>query len=188
MFYDSTRKRWLLKRDNRMDRFDCIYFIYHGNLPTSEASVDCNPIPAPLSRSWTLLWNIYILRGILWNRTFIYTVFIYITFLIVCCFYFNIFGKQFAPGTNFIEKWESNCCLALIRVITKLPNSEQSYKGKVKTRKYISRQNHSTTGKLWKPQWPWLDTGIFAIISWREQVVWSWCTRLKRLQFDVCSA
>ena len=35
-----------------------------------------------------------------------------------------------------------------IRVITKLPNSEQSYKGKVKTRKYINRQNQSTTGKL----------------------------------------
>ena len=34
-----------------------------------------------------------------------------------------------------------------IRVITKLPNSEQSYKGKVKTHKYINRQNHSTTGK-----------------------------------------
>jgi hypothetical protein len=32
-----------------------------------------------------------------------------------------------------------------IRVITKLPNSEQSYKGKVKTRKYINRQNQSTT-------------------------------------------
>ena len=36
-----------------------------------------------------------------------------------------------------------------IRVITKLPNSEQSYKGKVKThRKYINRQNQSATGKL----------------------------------------
>ena len=35
-----------------------------------------------------------------------------------------------------------------IRVITKLPNSEQSYKGKVKTHKYINRQNESTTGKL----------------------------------------
>ena len=35
-----------------------------------------------------------------------------------------------------------------IRVITKLPNSEQSYKGKVKTRNYINRQNQSTTGKL----------------------------------------
>ena len=33
-------------------------------------------------------------------------------------------------------------------VITKLPNSEQSCKGKVKTRKYINRQNQSTTGKL----------------------------------------
>jgi hypothetical protein len=31
---------------------------------------------------------------------------------------------------------------------TKLPNSEQSYKGKVKTHKYINRQNQSTTGKL----------------------------------------
>ena len=35
-----------------------------------------------------------------------------------------------------------------IRVITKLPNFEQSYKGKVKTHKYINRQNQSTTGKL----------------------------------------
>jgi hypothetical protein len=31
-----------------------------------------------------------------------------------------------------------------------LPNSEQSYKGKVKTHNYINRQNQSTTGKLWK--------------------------------------
>ena len=38
-----------------------------------------------------------------------------------------------------------------IRVITKLPNSEQSYKGKVKTHNDINRQNQSTTGKLWKP-------------------------------------
>ena len=38
-----------------------------------------------------------------------------------------------------------------IRVITKLPNSEQFYKWKVKTHKYINRQNQSTTGKLWKP-------------------------------------
>ena len=35
-----------------------------------------------------------------------------------------------------------------IRVITKLQKSEQSYKGKVKTHKYINRQNQSTTGKL----------------------------------------
>jgi hypothetical protein len=35
-----------------------------------------------------------------------------------------------------------------IRVITKLPNSEQSSEGKVKTHKYINRQNQSTTGKL----------------------------------------
>jgi hypothetical protein len=35
-----------------------------------------------------------------------------------------------------------------IRVITKLPNSEQSYKGKVKTHNYLNRQDQSTTGKL----------------------------------------
>ena len=38
--------------------------------------------------------------------------------------------------------------LSEIKVITKLPNSEQSYKGKVKTHNYINRQNQSTTGKL----------------------------------------
>ena len=54
-----------------------------------------------------------------------------------------------------------------IKVITKLPNSEQSYKGKVQTHYYINRQNQSTTGKLWKPQWPWLGTGIS-----KEMVGW----------------
>ena len=39
-------------------------------------------------------------------------------------------------------------CFLPIRVITKLPNSEQSLKGKVKTHNYINRQNQSTTGKL----------------------------------------
>jgi hypothetical protein len=38
----------------------------------------------------------------------------------------------------------------IFRLITKLPNSEQSYKGKVQTHNYINRQNQSTTGKLWK--------------------------------------
>ena len=35
--------------------------------------------------------------------------------------------------------------MVYLRVITKLPNSEQSSKGKVKTHKYINRQNQSTT-------------------------------------------
>ena len=33
----------------------------------------------------------------------------------------------------------------------KLPNSEQSSKGKVKTHKYTNRKNQSATGKLGKP-------------------------------------
>jgi hypothetical protein len=41
-----------------------------------------------------------------------------------------------------------------IRVITKLPNTEQSSKGKGKAHKSTKRQNQSTTGKLGTPQWP----------------------------------
>ena len=50
-----------------------------------------------------------------------------------------------------VKKWSLHISYNMknIRVITKLPNSEQSYKGKVKTHKYINRQNQSTTGKLW---------------------------------------
>ena len=47
------------------------------------------------------------------------------------------------PGSSLRLPYQSQ-----IRVITKLPNSEQSYKGEVKTHKYINRQNQSTTGKL----------------------------------------
>ena len=43
-----------------------------------------------------------------------------------------------------------SCTLNQIRVIAKLPNSEQSYKGNVKTHKYIKGQNQSTTGKTVK--------------------------------------
>ena len=51
-----------------------------------------------------------------------------------------------------MENTEGNCEMIWkiwkIKVITKLPNSEQSYKGKVQTHNYINRQNQSTTGKL----------------------------------------
>jgi hypothetical protein len=40
---------------------------------------------------------------------------------------------------------EDTGVLREIRVITKLPNSEQPYKGKVKTHKYINRQNQSSS-------------------------------------------
>ena len=54
---------------------------------------------------------------------------------------------------NISAKFDSNLFCGFrkkdeIKVITKLPNSEQSYKGKVKTYNYINRQNQSTTGKL----------------------------------------
>jgi hypothetical protein len=39
--------------------------------------------------------------------------------------------------------WASSTFYGSIKVITKLPNSEQSYKGKVKTHNYINRQNQS---------------------------------------------
>jgi hypothetical protein len=47
-----------------------------------------------------------------------------------------------------IKKKHKKTQIEWIRVITKLPNSEQSSKGKVKTHKYIYRQNQSTTGNI----------------------------------------
>ena len=61
-----------------------------------------------------------------------------------CGGYIN--GRHSANLELLIDKTSS--IYLYIRVITKLPNSEQSYKGKVKTHKYINRQNQSTTGKL----------------------------------------
>ena len=49
-----------------------------------------------------------------------------------------------------------------IRVIAKLPNTEQSSRGKVKTHKSINRQNQSTTGKLGNRNGPDL---VQAVIS-----------------------
>ena len=59
-----------------------------------------------------------------------------------------------------------------IRVITKLPNSKQSYKRKVKTHNYINRQNQSTTEKLWRKFQIFIflivhinvNTGVFCLI------------------------
>jgi hypothetical protein len=57
-----------------------------------------------------------------------------------------IWGKR-----KIIREEKTLILFMTIKVITKLPNSEQSYKGKVKTHNYINRQNQSTSGKLWKP-------------------------------------
>ena len=68
--------------------------------------------------------------------------------------YSLLFSKPFFDfemldkGINF-KMFTSSSYVMIIRIITKLPNSEQSYKGKVKTHNYINRQNQSTTGKLW---------------------------------------
>jgi hypothetical protein len=47
-----------------------------------------------------------------------------------------------------IQYKAANIILRTKIYIPKLPNSEQSYKGKVQTHNYINRQNQSTTGKL----------------------------------------
>jgi hypothetical protein len=79
-------------------------------------------------------YEVYILQVIRYSRA--------------CGFYqdFRNRGLLLTSFWNYGSYWLSG-----IRVITKLPNSEQSYKGKVKTHKFINRQNQSTTGKLWKP-------------------------------------
>ena len=69
--------------------------------------------------------------------------------------FYLIIDHQWQVLTRYSSFWGDPSCLlrvwspiVLIRVTTKLPNSEQSYKGKVKTHNYITRQNQSTTGKL----------------------------------------
>ena len=70
----------------------------------------------------------------------------------ICMYAFKNFSRELQhknakPNKNYYFKLAAyHKCP--IRVITKLPNSEQSYKGKVKTHNYINRQNQSTTGKL----------------------------------------
>jgi hypothetical protein len=59
-------------------------------------------------------------------------------------------GKHGCWVSVLFMYYNTQMLLLQIRVITKLPNSEQSHKGKVKTHKYINRQNQSKTGKLWK--------------------------------------
>jgi hypothetical protein len=75
----------------------------------------------------------------------------------------NSLWKQEKPNNQIVfgnkktkePKQDSEMRLrSAIRVITKLPNTEQSSKGKGKTHKSINRYNQSTTGKLGKPQWP----------------------------------
>ena len=56
--------------------------------------------------------------------------------------------KKKKTKKNLIKHYLFKETVEKIRVITKLLNSEQSYKGKVKTHNYINRQNQSTTGKL----------------------------------------
>ena len=48
----------------------------------------------------------------------------------------------------FLDEPNLNVYFLVNKGNNKLPNSEQSYKGKVKTHNYINRQNQSTTGKL----------------------------------------
>jgi hypothetical protein len=78
------------------------------------------------------------------------------------CIAYGYYEIYLLSRGHILKFWfpPSSLRIEYIRVIAKLPNSKQSNKGKVKTHKNINRQNQSTTGKLWKPQWPWPGTGI----------------------------
>ena len=78
--------------------------------------------------------------------------------------HFNIIYHIFSNHLSY----DTLCqCFFGIRVITKLPNTMQSAKGKGKTHMSTNRQNQWTTGKMGQPQWPWLGTGIS-----KEMVGW----------------
>jgi hypothetical protein len=48
-----------------------------------------------------------------------------------------------SKGYQYYGESGQDTNIQIIRVITKLPNSEQSYKGKVKTHKYINKLQYS---------------------------------------------
>ena len=58
------------------------------------------------------------------------------------------FSKRTALLLLFYNSVTKESFIMRIRVITKLPNTEQSSKGKGKTYKSTNRQNQSTTEKL----------------------------------------
>jgi hypothetical protein len=58
---------------------------------------------------------------------------------------YQFYSIWFVPTDAAELLWRKDLnTICIIRVITKLPNSEQSYKGKVKTHKYINRQKLAT--------------------------------------------
>ena len=108
--------------------------------------------------SLKLILYLYLVHTVYYRKKYIKSLpYNDVSMFIIGCLYFwcNIerlgifkFWKQISTWKNI---WLRVNLIEWIRVITKLPNTEQSYKGKVKTHKYINRQNQSTTGKLWKP-------------------------------------
>ena len=92
-------------------------------------------------------------QGIIFQRT-VHPRFLYFRELFTPVFIFQrtfhprflYFRELFTPGFYIAE----NCSTPGFsgQGNNKLPNSEQSYKGKVKTHNYINRQNQSAIGKL----------------------------------------
>ena len=58
-----------------------------------------------------------------------------------------IIGVKFEVKLHKTSIFRIKSGMCKIRVITKLPNSEQSYKGKVKTHQYIKSVNNQKTVK-----------------------------------------
>ena len=64
--------------------------------------------------------------------------------------YWLYFVIGFFEGDIELEPGEEPY-VSVFQIISKLPNSEQSYKGKVKTHKYINKQNHFKIRSLIDP-------------------------------------
>ena len=75
-------------------------------------------------------------KGIAFNRVYTNTV------------YNCSISSFYPPLWNTFWAIYSNIYHTCVNKGNMLPNSEQSYKGKVKTHNYINRQNQSTTGTL----------------------------------------
>ena len=105
-----------------------------GNIWTVRILIRVEAIFVQISTPHTHIYNIYFMGE--WN----------------IFFWYHRVKLSVHISTNWL--WRQ------IREITKLPNIEQSSKGKGKTHWLTNRQNQSTIGQLGEPQWSWLSTGI----------------------------
>ena len=146
-FYDSYRTLYILRFLSYIVYFTIpiihrtFYYPYHTSCILLFLSYIVHYTIPIIHRAFYDICTMFAYRTCV-HYSFIFTL---VTYIVVQCAF--LFSDQTFQRLYFVFIVKT----IIVRLNTKLPNSEQSSKGKVKTHKYINRQNQSTTGKLGKP-------------------------------------